>query len=308
MAPNHLFNHQCVLNNRWLFDAAQNCLVDLDGRIDTVVLKPVATRILTLLVDAPRMLLRRQQLLDEGWRAFGFEVCENSLNQVMCSLRGTFEALDPGQAYIKTIPRVGYCFLAEVRTPTVDDLPVSVGMGTDASPIYGGTASALLDRYAFDQLMAVEWRRAQRSGLPLSMLMIGVSCDTNFSRLDQSATGGDPLARIAQCIAGDLHRSADRVALYGNSRFVALLPDTSRTGANAVARKILASLWALEWPSLAGPIQLELTANVGITCTDSCCPATPYAFVEACSASLDEAKHGDRTSSFDHACLITAAA
>lgn len=67
---------QLVLDNRWLFDKRQDLLIDLDGRMDSVKLKPIAVRILSLLVRSPHTVLYRQQLLDDGWRSFGFEVCE----------------------------------------------------------------------------------------------------------------------------------------------------------------------------------------------------------------------------------------
>ena len=101
---------QFVLNERWLFDAAQDRLTDLERHSPDIPLKPVAARILALLVHAPRVVRRRQQLLDDGWRAFGFEVCENSLNQVMCTLRSTFETnrsqpyLHPDCAAYRVLP------------------------------------------------------------------------------------------------------------------------------------------------------------------------------------------------------------
>lgn len=110
-----------VVDNRWLFDQKQDLLIDLESRTNSVKLKPVAVRVLSLLVRSPLVVLRRQQLLDEGWRSFGFEVCDNSLSQVIYSLREAFTALDPERMYIKTVPRIGYCLLAEVRMPASDE-------------------------------------------------------------------------------------------------------------------------------------------------------------------------------------------
>ncbi|SAL05203.1 DNA-binding transcriptional activator CadC [Caballeronia calidae] len=115
MDKHYTLNEKFVLNDRWLFDPTQDRLVDLMGQIDSVMLKPVASRLLRILAHSPKTLLHREHLLDEGWRSFGFEVSENSLNQVMCALRTAFQALDPQETYIRTVPRIGYCFLASVR-------------------------------------------------------------------------------------------------------------------------------------------------------------------------------------------------
>jgi DNA-binding winged helix-turn-helix (wHTH) protein len=104
-----------VLGQRVVFDALNERLFTY-SRFDSVLrLAPLDVRILLQFVHAPQTLLRRQALFDQGWRQYGMEVCENSLNQVVHSLREAFRAIDPASGYIKTLPRLGYVLTATVQ-------------------------------------------------------------------------------------------------------------------------------------------------------------------------------------------------
>ncbi|WP_429260971.1 winged helix-turn-helix domain-containing protein [Paraburkholderia sp. GAS334] len=83
----------------------------------------MASRIFDPFLRAPRIVYSRRQLLDDGWRAFGFEVGENSLAQVMRTLRGALAQLDPGVRHFQTVPRIGYCLVADVRLAVDADRP-----------------------------------------------------------------------------------------------------------------------------------------------------------------------------------------
>jgi hypothetical protein len=82
-----MMNREIVLNGRWRLDAVNNQLVDLQGGAAATALSPVAVRLLTLFAESPNTVIGRRRLFAEGWRQFGFEVCDNSLNQVICVLR-----------------------------------------------------------------------------------------------------------------------------------------------------------------------------------------------------------------------------
>jgi DNA-binding winged helix-turn-helix (wHTH) protein len=122
MPPTLTIHDSFIFNDRLLFDCRQDLLTDLHDRSRYLQLKPISARLLRLMAASPRTVLGRRQLFDMGWRAFGFEVCDNSLNQVICALREAFAELAPGGTWIKTIPRIGYCLLADVR-PMIDAAP-----------------------------------------------------------------------------------------------------------------------------------------------------------------------------------------
>jgi DNA-binding winged helix-turn-helix (wHTH) protein len=98
-----------------VFDVLNDRLVRAGQDGYQVQLKPVASRLLQQFVGAPRTVVGRRQLLDQNWRAYGMEVCENSLNQAIHTLREAFQEIDPAGLYIKTIPRIGYALVVDAQ-------------------------------------------------------------------------------------------------------------------------------------------------------------------------------------------------
>jgi DNA-binding winged helix-turn-helix (wHTH) protein len=106
----------CILNDRLAFRAERETLTGLDGCLPVMMLGPVAVRTLSALIYAPNIVLSRRELFAMVWQAYGQEACDEGLDRVMCILRRAFEALDPGEPYIRAIPRIGYALLARVGT------------------------------------------------------------------------------------------------------------------------------------------------------------------------------------------------
>lgn len=294
---NGIYQHgeQFVLNDRWLFDVEQDRLVDLTGQCSGMVLKPVAARLLAIMVRTPQTVLRRRQLFDEGWRSFGFEVCDNSLNQVMCTLRSTFEVLHPGQPYIKTIPRIGYCLLAQVRMVTAADRlaePIIDVPGAGEQPrvlVDTDPLTGLASRHAFDGLADGEWHRAQSNDIPLSLLMIGIDRFRNFNDLYGHPAGNEALARVAQCIGQAIHRAGDHAARYSSDEFVVLLRDTGAEGAGHVAERIRMSVPAPDCKHVISSYP-AVTVSIGLVSTANRRFEALQAFTGAGEAALHEAQ------------------
>lgn len=111
---NHSRRRNLLIGECIIFDALEGTLRDSRDPAVVVHVKPVNTRVLQQFVDEPRTVLRRQQMIDHNWRRYGMEVCENSLNQAVYSLREALRTLDPSNDYIKTLPRIGYVLIADV--------------------------------------------------------------------------------------------------------------------------------------------------------------------------------------------------
>ncbi|WP_250479935.1 MULTISPECIES: helix-turn-helix domain-containing protein [unclassified Caballeronia] len=305
-----------VMNNRWLFDVNQDRLIDLNSAARHFSLKPVAARILTVMADSPRILLRRRDLFDFGWRAFGFEVCENSLNQVMCTLRNTFATIDPGVCYIKTVPRVGYCLLADIRAPNEQECsllksleaPPDAKEGKHDEPLtafsmYGWPRSDRIGQYAFADRLSNAWRNAQRSGLPLSLLIIHVRMAaggadvgremSNIAYPRKKLNPGNGTAErphklfVGQCVAPQLHRPGDELFPYDPHTVVAILLHTPLCGADIVARNIQAATQQYDCRGSQPSINSRLTIRIvstqmpGVSTLDKLRVACATARVEA---------------------------
>jgi diguanylate cyclase (GGDEF)-like protein len=286
---------QFVLNERWLFDVAQDQLTDLQRHSPGITLQPVAARILALFVQAPRVVHRRRQLLDDGWRAFGFEVCENSLNQVMCTLRSTFEAIDPTRTYIRTVPRIGYCLLAEVRPAVAADLEPHLPASSSrlTSPVHPDVvalADPAIDRHADTEAAAdANWRKAQTQSAPMSLLLIDIDQLRSVNNRYGRKTGDDLLSSVERAVHQQLHRSGDCVVRHDGATLAVRLPDTGQAGAMHVAQCIRESMRGLDWRGGDGTVQ-PVSVSIGLACTAPGRFDTAKGFVKAAAAALHEAK------------------
>ena len=83
----------------------------------------------------------------------------------------------------------------------------------------------------FYERLAQEAKRAQRYGLPLSLLMIDIDDFKGFNDRYGHQVGDGVLASVARVLGGQLRRQVDLAARYGGEEFVVLLPNTAAAGA-----------------------------------------------------------------------------
>jgi diguanylate cyclase (GGDEF)-like protein len=111
--------------------------------------------------------------------------------------------------------------------------------------------------------------RAQRTGEPLTLLMIDVDHFKLFNDRYGHPQGDVCLREVAQALVSASLRGADLVARYGGEEFVLLLSQTPRRGAELLARRILNAVEALGIPHEASPTARNVTVSVGIGCLDT---------------------------------------
>jgi len=87
------------------------------------------------------------------------------------------------------------------------------------------TLTRLLDRTAFESRLAQEISRSERSGSPLSILIIDIDQLDAINETHGRAAGDRMLGQIADALRTTL-RTADTLYRYGGDEFAAILPDT----------------------------------------------------------------------------------
>ncbi|MES9946261.1 MAG: winged helix-turn-helix domain-containing protein [Candidatus Thiodiazotropha sp.] len=97
----------------WWFHPELNRLRDGNSVIH---LEPKAALALMLLVERAGVPVTRQELLDSVWK--DVVVSDDALTQVIIKLRKALGDSSRDPRYIKTIPKRGYCLLADVQTGT----------------------------------------------------------------------------------------------------------------------------------------------------------------------------------------------
>ncbi|MBB1200880.1 hypothetical protein EGM70_11315 [Enterobacteriaceae bacterium 89] len=88
---------------------------------EKVILPPIVARLMTLLLDRQGDILTRDEIMDFVWTVHGLEPSGNSLNQYISGIRRNFQNFGFGDDVIKTIPRIGFIFNAELSVVKESD-------------------------------------------------------------------------------------------------------------------------------------------------------------------------------------------
>lgn len=97
-----------VINQLIHFDNEDFVLYAAAAPDEVLRIGAIASRCLTQLLQANGQIVSKRDLMSGAWGAFGLEVTDNSLAQVVRQLRVALEKLQPNQELIVTIPRIGY--------------------------------------------------------------------------------------------------------------------------------------------------------------------------------------------------------
>ena len=112
-------------------------------------------------------------------------------------------------------------------------------------------------------MLASEWRRAQRTGAPLSFLMIDVDHFKRFNDAYGHPAGDDCLRTVAEVISSAVRREHDLAGRFGGEEFAVVLPHTDRDGALRVGRAVCEAMKRARVPHRASPTAAYVTVSVG---------------------------------------------
>jgi diguanylate cyclase (GGDEF)-like protein len=132
--------------------------------------------------------------------------------------------------------------------------------------------TGIANRRQFDQSLQREWLRAQRSGDPVSLLMVDVDHFKLYNDLYGHPKGDICLQHVAQALSSACKRPADLVARYGGEEFIVLLPYTPRQGAQHMAQNVLDVVAAQGIFHQDSATTHYVTVSVGIACYDDVSP------------------------------------
>jgi len=154
--------------------------------------------------------------------------------------------------------------------------------------------TGIANRRTFDDRLRLEWLRAQREGLPLSLALIDVDFFKRFNDSYGHQQGDECLRQVASTVAAALFRPGDLAARYGGEEFAVIMPGTLEHGANAVAERICERIRELELPHAHSDVAAHVTVSIGIATLTPAADADYPALVSAADAALYAAKHAGR--------------
>ncbi|MCJ2047440.1 sensor domain-containing diguanylate cyclase [Methylobacterium sp. J-078] len=148
--------------------------------------------------------------------------------------------------------------------------------------------TGLNNRRRFDEVLARDLRRAQRTGHPLALILLDADAFKAFNDRYGHQHGDTALRMIAEALVGAAGRPGATLCRIGGEEFAAILPETTRIEAEAAARRIRVAVAAGTLPHAASPHGV-VTVSLGVACLS---PNTGSAqsLVAAADAALYEAK------------------
>jgi diguanylate cyclase (GGDEF)-like protein len=206
--------------------------------------------------------------------------------------RGSYD--DAHTQFLKQI--AGQISLVVAKSKLYEDLLDTKGRLEAANRDLEALATAdgltgLANRRAFDAALRAEWRRAVRSGNPLSLLMIDVDHFKQFNDDHGHIAGDECLQIMATALAAHARRAGDVVARYGGEEFAMLLPDTPPEDAMAIADHIRSNVEVLAY----GPNGDEpMTVSIGVHSLIPYEEGIPASLVQGADDALYQAKRGGR--------------
>jgi diguanylate cyclase (GGDEF)-like protein len=138
------------------------------------------------------------------------------------------------------------------------------------------------NRRRFEEELNREWRRHQRLGIPLSLIMIDIDHFKQYNDTYGHSAGDDCLRKVAQALSVAINRPGDFVARFGGEEFVCVLPETDSPGGIAVGQRLCNMIRLLAIPHHGSCVADYVTISIGVATLT--CPAADNTIQEIITA------------------------
>ena len=157
----------------------------------------------------------------------------------------------------------------------------------------------IANRGFFDDTLHREWLRRRRMESSLSLIMCDIDHFKPYNDTYGHQKGDKTLQMVAKALTKTVNRPADLVARYGGEEFVAVLPETDREGALAIADLMQKMVENLQISHSASQTASCLTISLGVA-TMSTQNNSEKELIETADRALYASKHNGRNI-FTHA-------
>lgn len=123
--------------------------------------------------------------------------------------------------------------------------------------------TGLANRRQFDSILETEYRRALRSGMPVSVMMLDVDYFKQYNDVYGHPQGDRCLKSVSAALTYSIGRAGDLVARYGGEEFSILLPNTDLASAEALAQRVCHAIEQLAIPHGGSPFG-KVTVSIGV--------------------------------------------
>lgn len=150
------------------------------------------------------------------------------------------------------------------------------------------------NRRRFNEALDVEWKRAQRSGSLLAIIMMDVDFFKNYNDHYGHGAGDACLKMVASTLVATACRPGDLVARYGGEEFVVLLPETDAEGARLLAENLRSQIEALQIPHEFSGASPWVTISAGYASVSPDQEEKEHGLLDAADQMLYRAKESGR--------------
>ncbi|WP_020653378.1 diguanylate cyclase [Massilia niastensis] len=152
----------------------------------------------------------------------------------------------------------------------------------------------LANRRRFDEMYALEWQRARRTGRPLSLALLDIDAFKQYNDRYGHPAGDRALRSVARVAGAAMRRPADLAARYGGEELVLLMPETEAHDARMVAAAMCEAVAQLMIAHEASSVAPVLTVSVGGATLTADSIEQQYELFESADAQLYRAKQAGR--------------
>ena len=155
------------------------------------------------------------------------------------------------------------------------------------------TVTDIANRRVFDDRIRTEWNRALRHGSSLAVLIVDVDFFKPFNDQYGHTAGDHCLRAVAQTGVQCMNRAGDTFCRFGGEEFAAVLPQTDREGALAIAESIRNAIAAMRIPHIHSSAGI-VTVSIGVAADVPTSQNSAAGLVNAADNALYRAKANGR--------------
>lgn len=152
--------------------------------------------------------------------------------------------------------------------------------------------TGLANRRRFEEAFEREWKRAARQAECVSLLLADIDHFKSINDRYGHPAGDRCLRRVAEALHSLCRRPGEVVARYGGEEFVALLPNVSSEGAQAIAARALSAVRSIPVADLG--LDATLSVSIGVVTASPRNGADAQDTIRAADEALYAAKRSGR--------------
>lgn len=122
----------------------------------------------------------------------------------------------------------------------------------------------IANRRRFDEMLAIESKKAKRTGSFLTVLLIDIDHFKLYNDTYGHLEGDECLRQVAYALKTSLKRPGDLAARWGGEEFTCLLPDTDARAAAGVGEKLRKVIMNLGIYNKKSPVKNVVTVSIGV--------------------------------------------